>query len=60
MEFDVNTWRSAITVVSLLLFLGLMVWVLDRRRRAVYDEAAQLPFAPEADLVSAPKGAIHE
>lgn len=60
MEFDVNTLRSATTVVSLLLFLGLMVWVMDRRRRAGYDEAAQLPFAPEADAVSAPKGARHE
>jgi hypothetical protein len=31
MEFDVNTWRSAITVVSLFLFLALMARVLGRR-----------------------------
>jgi cytochrome c oxidase cbb3-type subunit 4 len=67
MEFDVNIFRSAVTVVSLLLFLGLMVWVLDRRRRGAFAEAAQLPFAPEADLTTKPKafkaepkGARHE
>ncbi|MEK8032831.1 CcoQ/FixQ family Cbb3-type cytochrome c oxidase assembly chaperone [Ideonella sp. DXS29W] len=50
MEFDVNTWRSAITVLSLLLFLGLMAWTLNRRRQGAFDEAAQLPFAdPAAD-----------
>jgi cytochrome c oxidase cbb3-type subunit 4 len=60
MDFDVNTWRSAITVVSLFLFLALMVWVMDRRRRGAFSEAAQLPFAPEADLVTTPKGNQHE
>jgi cytochrome c oxidase cbb3-type subunit IV len=45
MDFDVNTWRSAITVLSLLLFLVLMAWTLNRRRQAAFDEAAQLPFA---------------
>jgi cbb3-type cytochrome oxidase subunit 3 len=60
MEFDVNTWRSAITVVSLFLFLALMARVLGRRHRGDYAEAAQLPFAPEADLVTTPKGTQHE
>jgi cbb3-type cytochrome oxidase subunit 3 len=60
MEFDVNTWRSAITVVSLFLFLALMVWVMGRGRSGAFAEAAQLPFAPEADLVTTPKGAQHE
>ena len=60
MEIDVNTLRSAVTVVSLLLFVVLMAWVLDRRRRGAFAEAALLPFAPEADLVTTPKGARHE
>lgn len=60
MEFDVNTWRSAITVVSLLLFLGLMVWVMNRRRSNAFAEAAQLPFAEDADLVTMPQGGRHE
>lgn len=60
MEFDVNIWRSAITVVSLLLFLGLMAWVMNRRRSSAFAEAALLPFAEEADLVTAPRGGRHE
>jgi cytochrome c oxidase cbb3-type subunit IV len=48
MDFDVNTWRSGITVLSLLLFLVLMAWTLNRQRQGAFDEAAQLPFADPA------------
>jgi cytochrome c oxidase cbb3-type subunit IV len=47
MDIDINTWRSLITVLSLLLFLGLMAWTLNRHRRQAFDEAALLPFADE-------------
>lgn len=47
MDFDVNTWRSLVTVVSLGLFLGLMAWTLNKQRHAAFDEAAQLPFVDE-------------
>jgi cytochrome c oxidase cbb3-type subunit 4 len=49
---DINDLRSAVTVISLLLFLGLVGWAWDRRRRAAFDEAARLPFLEE-DAVSA-------
>lgn len=60
MEFDVNTWRSAITVVSLLLFLALMAWVMNRRRNGAFAEAALLPFAEDAGDASNAKEARHE
>lgn len=44
MSIDLNSLRSIVTVVSLLLFVGLMVWTWSRRRRSAFDEAAQLPF----------------
>jgi cytochrome c oxidase cbb3-type subunit 4 len=44
MEFDVNTLRAAVTLVSFVLFIGLMVWTWNRRRQSAFDEAAQLPF----------------
>jgi cytochrome c oxidase cbb3-type subunit 4 len=44
MDFDINTLRSVVTLVSLLLFVGLMVWTWNRRRKEGFDEAAQLPF----------------
>ncbi len=47
MDFDVNTWRSFITVLSLGLFVGLMAWTLNRRRQSAFDEAANLPFVDE-------------
>lgn len=45
---DVNDLRSAVTVISLLLFLALVVWTWSRGRKAAFDEAARLPFADEA------------
>lgn len=41
---DINDVRVGFTVVSLVLFLGIMVWTLGRRRQRAFDEAAQLPF----------------
>jgi cytochrome c oxidase cbb3-type subunit 4 len=32
MSIDLNSLRSIVTVVSLLLFIGLMVWTWSRRR----------------------------
>jgi cytochrome c oxidase cbb3-type subunit IV len=53
MELDINFWRSVVTLISLVLFLGLMVWTWNRRRVAAFDEAAQLPFL-DADTPSDP------
>ena len=47
MDLDINFWRSVVTLVSLLLFLGLMAWTWNRRRQSAFDEAAHLPFLDE-------------
>jgi cytochrome c oxidase cbb3-type subunit 4 len=44
---DVNDLRSAVTVISLLLFVGLVAMTLKRSRRSEFEEAAQLPFAED-------------
>jgi cytochrome c oxidase cbb3-type subunit 4 len=41
---DINDIRSAVTVMGLVLFIALVAWVWSGRRRAAFDEAAQLPF----------------
>jgi cytochrome c oxidase cbb3-type subunit 4 len=41
---DINFLRSAVTLIGLLLFLGLVVWTWQRSRRQAFDEAARLPF----------------
>ena len=46
---DINDLRSAMTVISLITFLGIVWWaygVKSNQRR--FDEAAYLPFADEA------------
>ncbi|MEN9995989.1 MAG: hypothetical protein RL462_765 [Pseudomonadota bacterium] len=44
---DVNTLRSAVTVVTFLLFLGIVGWALSKRRSADFEEAANLPFGQD-------------
>ena len=46
---DVNDLRIAVTVVSLVAFLGLLVWVGLGRHRLAFEEAARLPLADEHD-----------
>lgn len=47
---EINTLRSLVTVISLVLFLALVAWTWSRSRKAAFDEAAQLPFMDvEAD-----------
>jgi cytochrome c oxidase cbb3-type subunit 4 len=44
MDIDINTLRSAATVLSLVLFIGIMVWAWSRKRQDEFAEAAQIPF----------------
>ena len=41
---DINDLRSIVTVVSLLTFVGIVVWAWSKHNQARFDEAAQLPF----------------
>lgn len=41
---DINDLRSAVTVLSLLIFVGIVFWAWSRSNQASFDEAAQLPF----------------
>jgi cytochrome c oxidase cbb3-type subunit 4 len=52
---DVNDLRIAVTLSSFVLFLALMAYTWNRRRKAEYDEAAMLPFRGESAADSAPQ-----
>lgn len=41
---DINDLRSIVTMVSLLTFVGIVVWAWSKRNQADFEEAAQLPF----------------
>jgi len=43
----VTDMRSAVTVVSMATFIGIVIWAYSSSRKADFDEAAQLPFAEE-------------
>ena len=46
---DINDLRSAMTVVSLLSFLGIVWWAYGLKgNKQRFDEAANLPFSDEA------------
>ena len=40
----VNAFRSLVTVLLFLLFLGIVAWAYSSRNRSAFDEAAALPF----------------
>jgi cytochrome c oxidase cbb3-type subunit 4 len=44
---DTNDLRSAVTVLSLVIFLGIVWWAWSKRNQSGFDEAAQLPFKDE-------------
>jgi len=41
---DINILRSIVTVVTFIIFLGIVVWAWSSRNSSSFDEAAQLPF----------------
>lgn len=47
---DVNTLRSAVTLLGLILFIALMAWTWWPQRKDAYEAAAQLPLDEGKDL----------
>jgi cytochrome c oxidase cbb3-type subunit 4 len=41
---DMNTLRIAVTVVSFIVFVGILIWVWRNRNTSDFKEAAHLPF----------------
>jgi cytochrome c oxidase cbb3-type subunit IV len=45
---DINDLRSAVTVLLLVMFLGIVAWVYSSKRdRRAFDELAALPLQDE-------------
>ncbi|MES2189914.1 MAG: cbb3-type cytochrome c oxidase subunit 3 [Pseudomonadota bacterium] len=44
---DINVLRSLVTVAAFVVFIGIMVWAYLPSRKALFDDAAQLPFRSE-------------
>jgi len=42
---DINDLRIIATVAAFVTFIGIVLWAYSGKRKAAFDEAAQLPFA---------------
>lgn len=47
MTMDINLARGVITALSLVCFIGIVVWVYLPARKHGFEEAANLPFADD-------------
>ena len=41
---DINTLRICVTVLSLIVFVGIMIWVWRNRNTREFKDAANIPF----------------
>jgi len=41
---DINTLRAIVTVITFVVFIGIVAWAWSRRHQAAFEEAAQLPL----------------
>jgi cytochrome c oxidase cbb3-type subunit 4 len=41
---DINTLRIAVTIISFIMFVGILIWVWRNRNTSDFEEAANLPF----------------
>ena len=46
---DINTLRGLATVFALIAFISVCLWAYSSKRKSSFDEAANLPFADDAD-----------
>jgi len=40
----INVIRTAVTLLSFAMFVGIVIWAWSSRNRQQFEEAAQLPF----------------
>ncbi|MEI6737651.1 MAG: cbb3-type cytochrome c oxidase subunit 3 [Pseudomonadota bacterium] len=54
---DLTVLRSLVTLISFIVFIGIVFWAWSGKNRARFQEAAMLPFADDdiANRVDAPR-----
>jgi len=51
MAMDIGTIRGLGTLVVMVAFIGLALWVFSPRRKAEFDDATLLPFADDPEAI---------
>jgi cytochrome c oxidase cbb3-type subunit 4 len=44
---DINTVRIAVTLISFAIFIVIVLWAVNPKSRAGFEEASRLPFEEE-------------
>lgn len=62
---DINDLRAGVTVLTFVLFIGIVWWAYSDRRKTAYDEAARIPLdddlpLPTSQIAGTGKGNFHE
>lgn len=57
---DTGTFRGLITLFLIIAMIGIALWAYSKRRKADFDEAANLPFADDDELPTSDKHASRE
>lgn len=39
---DINIFRGVMTLIVMLLFIGLCIWIYSKKRKPIYDNAARM------------------
>ncbi|MCB6184730.1 cbb3-type cytochrome c oxidase subunit 3 [Leeia sp. TBRC 13508] len=55
---DMNQMRVITTVLSFIVFLGVIAWAVFPKNKKGFDEAANLPFADDDSHLHNPSGDI--
>ena len=56
---DLNDIRNLVTLLSFVLFAGIVKWAWSRRSQAGFDEAEMLPFLDEPPVAESQSGKTH-
>lgn len=57
---DTGTFRGLITLVLIIAMIGIALWAYSKRRKADFEEAANLPFADDDEQPTSDKHASLE
>ena len=57
---DTGTFRGLITLILIIAMIGIALWAYSKRRKADFEEAANLPFADDDEQPTSDKHASLE
>ncbi|WP_417447012.1 cbb3-type cytochrome oxidase subunit 3 [Kangiella sp.] len=53
---DINIFRGVMTLIIMLLFIGLCIWVYSKKRKPMYEDAARMALDDDDKESSAKNG----